>query len=262
MLLFMNEIFAVGWKDVIDIILVAYLIYAFYNLIRGTAALNIFVGILALYLIWKLVEAIGLNMLTEILGQFIGVGVIALIIVFQQEIRRFLLLLGSQRIIDNKHSRLFFWRILKEEKKTEYDHIVAACVDMSKTKTGALIVICSDKNELLDIQNTGVSLHADISKDLLMNIFYKNAPMHDGAVIIYKNLIRSAKCILPVSRKEDLPADMGMRHRAAIGVSENSDALTIVVSEQNGKISISLEGKIERGLTPEELSKSISEFLN
>ncbi|PLW91858.1 MAG: TIGR00159 family protein [Marinilabiliales bacterium] len=262
MLLFINEIFSIGWKDVIDIILVAYLIFAFYNLIRGTAALRIFLGILAVYLIWKLVEAIGLNMLTEILGQFIGVGVIALIIVFQQEIRRFLLMLGSQRIIDNRHSRFLFWKILKEEKEMEYENVVNACAEMSKTKTGALIVITSDKNELLDIQNTGLKMDAFISKDLLMNIFYKNAPMHDGAVLIHRNKITAAKCILPVSRRENLPADMGMRHRAAMGISENSDALSIIVSEQTGKISITKNGEITRGITTEQLSNTISEFLN
>ncbi len=261
MLLFINELFFIDWKDIIDIFLVAYLIYAFYNLIRGTAAINIFVGILALYLIWKVVESLGLNMLSEILGQFIGVGVIALIIVFQQEIRRFLLLLGSRRFIKDKKNNFLFKKILKADKKTEYQGLVRACEEMAKDKCGALIIIATDKDKLLDIQDTGVNIDAYISKDLLMNIFFKNAPMHDGAVIIHGNKIKAAKCILPVSQNEDLPDDMGLRHRAAIGISEDTEILGIIVSEQTGKISIAKNGKITRGVSAEQLCDAISDFV-
>lgn len=263
MLLFINEIFSIGWKDVIDIILVAYLIYAFYNLIRGTAALNIFLGILTLYLIWKLVDAIGLNMLTEILGQFIGVGVLALIIVFQQEIRKFLLLLGSQRIIDNrKRNRFLFWKInVHEELDTNIDELVDACVELSKKETGALIII-TDRNELADIQLTGIKINADLSKELLHSIFFKNSPLHDGAVIILKNKIVAAKCILPVSSKDDLPEELGLRHRAAIGITENSDAMAIIVSEQNGNISTAYRGHIKLNISDKQLKEELLTFVH
>ena len=261
MLLFINEIFAISWKDIIDIILVAYLIYAFYNLIRGTAALNIFLGIIALYLLWKLVDASGLNLLTEILGQFIGVGVIALLIVFQQEIRKFLLLLGSQRLIDNKHRKFLFWKIhIKDNEETNIAAIIQACTEMSKNKTGALIVI-TDKNELLDIQTSGIKIKANISKELLESIFYKNSPLHDGAIIISGNKILAAKCILPISNNDNLPDNAGLRHRSALGISENSDALTIVVSEQNGNLSTTKDGILNRALSPKELENQITQFL-
>lgn len=234
--------------DVIDILLVAVLLYQFYNLIKGTGAINIFLGIIAFYIIWKLVRALHMELLSEILGAFISVGFIALIVVFQPEIRRFLFLVGTPNFMSNKPKRFFFWRLrLVNPNQLEIHHIIDACKKMSETKTGALIVLAG-RNELKSFASTGEAIDARISAQLLENIFFKNSPLHDGAVIIFDNRIVAARCILPVSDKLDLPEGLGLRHRAAIGITEQSDALSIIVSEQSGKISISANGVLQQNL--------------
>ncbi|MEI6820568.1 MAG: diadenylate cyclase CdaA [Bacteroidota bacterium] len=248
--------------DLVDILLVAYLFYELYKLIRGTAAINIFVGILAIYLIWKLVRALEMTLLSEILGQFISVGVIALIVVFQPEIRRFLLLLGTPGFIRKKPRRFMFWKInLLNENILSIDPILQACQRMSNNKTGALIVIAR-KNELQTFVNTGIMLDASISTPLIETVFYKNNPLHDGAMIIIDNKIRAAKCILPVSGNRNISNDLGLRHRSAIGITEQSDAITIVVSEQTGKISYCKMGQLTNDIQPAQLKNLLEEEFN
>ncbi len=241
--------------DVIDILLVAILIYYLYKLIRGTGALNIFLGMISIYIFWWLVRLFEMELLAEILGQFISVGVLALIVVFQPEIRKFLLILGTRSFLNAK-SRRFFSRLWHYERATSLpiNDIVGACEEMSNTRTGALIVLTRENN--LDIfLETGEILNARISRQLLETIFYKNSPLHDGAVIITDNQIKAARCVLPVSESTHFPAYLGLRHRAAVGVSEQSDALAIIVSEQTGRISWVKNGQMKRNIKPVELKE-------
>ena len=246
---------SVKWLDVVDIFLVAILIYQLYKLIKGTVAIRIFLGILAIYLFWKLVSAMQMELLSEILGQFIGVGVLALIIVFQQEIRRFLLLLGSQSPFGGPSfiKKIVSWS--KNEAKTtnlNINAIVRACFNMSRNKTGALIVITKD-SELKYHASTGDEIDAKLTASLLESIFFKNSPLHDGGAIIYNNRIAAARCILPVSDNQELPSKYGLRHRAAIGITENSTAVAIIVSEESGEISTARRGQLKTNLSTDEL---------
>jgi len=234
--------------DVIDIFVVALLMFQIYRLTRGTNALRIVAGILIVYLLWIVVRALKMELLSMILGQVIGVGVIALIIVFQQEIRRFLLLLGTQ-YTNRRHS--FMSRIFRPRGRgvnvvgQEWiETVVEASADMARTKTGALIVIARAVN-LLPIIEKGEKIDALISGPLIKNIFFKNSPLHDGAIVI-------AKCVLPSTERE-VPMEFGMRHRAALGASEATDALVIVVSEERGSISIARKGHISQNITPAHL---------
>ncbi|MCF8217821.1 MAG: diadenylate cyclase CdaA [Bacteroidales bacterium] len=244
--------------DIIDILLVAYLLYALYNLIKGTAAINIFVGIIAFYLIWQIVKAAQMELLSEILGKFISVGVLAVIIVFQQEIRKFLLLMGTPNFINRKSHGLFFWRTTSENKDNlNVDVVISACQQMANQKIGALIVV-THKHELEEVQQTGIYMDAEISSQLIVTTFYGDNPLHDGAIIIHNNRIQAARCILPVSRRTDFPSVYGLRHRAALGVTEQTDASAIIVSEQTGEIAYAHRGRITPNLKAEVL-KSILE---
>ncbi len=232
--------------DILDIVLVAVLLYYVYQLIRGTAAINIFIGIAIIYLIWKLTVAVQMELLSDILGKFLGGGFIALIIVFQQEIRKFLLMVGSTNFASKKNFAKRFKFLSNtdnlEEVTTDVKSIISACVDMSKTKTGALIVI--ERNNHLDLlKQTGDTMQAEVNKPLLNSIFYKNSPLHDGAIIIEDNLITATRVILPVEKDIDIPARFGLRHRAAIGVTMRYDALALVVSEETGQISYLKDGE-------------------
>lgn len=247
--------------DIVDIVLVAVLLYYVYKLVRGTVAINIFLGIAIVYLIWKLTVALKMELLSDILGKFLGGGFIALIIVFQQEIRKFLLMVGSTNFASKKG----FFKNLKFLKSddlitTDVESIVAACVDMSKTKTGALIVI--ERNNNLDlIRQTGDSMHAEVNKPLLSSIFYKNSPLHDGAIIIEDNMITATRVILPIEKDISIPSRFGLRHRAAIGVTMRYDALALVVSEETGQISYIKNGEFVLYETPERLVDMIREDL-
>jgi uncharacterized protein (TIGR00159 family) len=239
--------------DIIDILLVAFLLYELYKLIKGTVAINIFIGIVAFYLLWKLVDALKMEMLSEILGGFVGVGVIALIIVFQQEIRRFLLLLGNPDFFRKMPLRFLFskWKASKSL-LLDINAIVDSCEEMANKNVGALIVVIK-QNELELYIKTGETIDAKISKSLIENIFFKNSPLHDGAIIIDKGRIKAARCILPSTEKTKFPVNLGLRHRAAVGITEQSDAITIVVSEQTGQISYSKSGKLTTNVKPNEL---------
>ncbi len=247
-------LFSLRIVDIIDIILFAILLYEIYNLVKGTAAIRIFIGIIAVYLIWKMVKALQMQLLTEILGQFISVGVIALIVVFQPEIRQFLLMVGNTKIIKNQRKRFLFWRFkIDNPVNLNIDKIVKACQKMAETKTGALIVI-AQQNELVQYIATGQAIEAKISEVILETIFFKNSPLHDGAVIVNGAGIRAARCILPVSNKSTIPPYCGLRHRAAVGITEKSDAIAIIVSEERGDISYAYEGKLFEKVTPSDLS--------
>ncbi len=248
----------IGISDIIDILLVAYLIYAIYKLVKGTVAINIFVGLVSIYFIWKLVGMLQMRMLSEILGQFISVGVLALIIVFQQEIRSFLLMLGKLSFGRRRSVSKLFHKLGTEADTLNIEAIITACINMSETLTGALIVI-SRKNELIEVLESGEEINAVISAPLIESIFYKNNPLHDGAMIIRNNKIISARCVLPVTKNPNFPAEYGLRHRAAMGLSENTDALTIIVSEQTGKFAYTDKGELHTKISISEIKEKLEE---
>ncbi|MBL7929109.1 MAG: TIGR00159 family protein [Bacteroidia bacterium] len=254
----------VRWLDVIDVLITAFLLYKVYDLLKGTVAINIFLGIIAIYILWWLCSRVlDMKLLGGILGQFIGVGVLALIIVFQQEVRRFLILLGSKNIFKNSRiARRFFIKGFQfdSESKTDLKPILKACTSMSKTKTGAIMVI-ERKTDLNFYAETGDVLNADLSKRAIESIFFKNSPLHDGAIIISGNKIKAARCVLPVTDNTELPAQYGMRHRAALGITEQSDAVAIIVSEETGAISVAVDGKIQTNIDPEDLEQHLHEIL-
>jgi diadenylate cyclase len=250
---------SIRFLDVIDILLVALLLYELYNLIKGTAAINIFLGIVSIFLLWQLVRLLEMELLSEILGAFISVGFIALIVVFQPEIRKFLLLVGTPTFLSKRRKRFFFWRFnFSNGPVLDIDPIVKACHKMSVNRIGALIVI-ADQNQLEEYIESGVPLDAHISEQLIESIFYPNSPLHDGAMIISNNRVKTARSILPVSKKTELPAFIGLRHRAAVGITERSDAIAIVVSEQTGKISYSKSGSLKLDLSAAELKNALEE---
>ena len=245
------------WLDLVDILMVAIIMFQLYKLVKGTVAIRIFLGILAIYLFWKIVEALQMELLSEILGQFIGVGVLALIIVFQQEIRRFLLLIGNNSFFSgNKKGKLF--SLLKSSEahneKLNINQLVIASKYLSKTKTGALIIL-DLYSELKYYSTSGEKINAVISAAIIESIFFKNSPLHDGGAIIENNRITAARCILPVSENQEFPAHFGLRHRAAAGITEASRSLAIIISEETGKISIAKEGRINYNITIEELTE-------
>ena len=248
--------------DFLDIILVAVLLYQLYRLIRGTVAINIFIGIFIVYLFWLVVKALNMELISTIFGQVIGVGVIALIIVFQQEIRRFLLILGSRYISNERFSfdNIFSTVTLASKLKLDINTIVKACKRMSATKTGAIIVV-KRRSVLSAIIESGDILNADCSSRMLESIFFKNNPLHDGAVIIEGKKIIAARCVLPTSENIYLPARYGMRHRAAIGMTERNDSLVVVVSEETGEISLANSGEIKTNLKSEDLKELIEQEL-
>jgi uncharacterized protein (TIGR00159 family) len=243
-----------GVLDLIDILLVAFLLYQLYRLVKGTVAINIFIGVAAIYLIWKVVEAFQMELLSEILGQFIGVGVLALVIVFQQEIRRFLLVLGST---DFTRGNRFFKQFIKaEQEEVEVDEIVAACINLARTNTGAIIVV-ERKSQLGFYSETGTLIDGDLSSRLLESIFFKNSPLHDGAVIVHGNKIVSAGSILPITERTNIPRRFGLRHRAAMGVAEKTDALAIIVSEETGDISMACGDEFDNKIKTTELRNKV-----
>ena len=234
-----------SFLDALDILLVAILIYYIYKLLKGTVAINIFLGIAFIFLIWKITQILKMEMLSNILGYLLSGGVIALIIVFQQEIRKFLLMIGTTNVT----SRTQFLKQLKFLKseitlETDSDTLLSACQKMSKTKTGALIVI-ERTNSLDFLIKTGDNMNAEINEVLLESIFYKNSPLHDGATIIRDNYVVATRVILPISDSINIPSRFGLRHRAAFGVSEKTDAVCLLVSEETGEISYIKDGSFE-----------------
>jgi diadenylate cyclase len=240
--------------DIIDIVLMALIMFQLYRVIKGTSAASIFLAIFFIYLFWLIVKALNMQLISSVLGQVIGVGVIALIVVFQQEVRRFLLVMGNRYLTNNRFSlsRLFFHVKDDPGGLKIAEEIVRAAESMASKRIGCLIVV--GRQSRLDLFTEGGEIiKAKISAELLETIFFKNTPLHDGAVLIDQNIILAARCPLPVTDRYSLPPRFGMRHRAAIGMSENSDALVIVVSEETGHISVADNGEIRENLTPNEL---------
>lgn len=252
---------SIGWLNLFDILLVSLLLYQVYKLMKGSVAVRIFGGFLSLYLLYLVVRAAQMELLTSILGTFMEVGVIAAIILFQQEIRKFLLLIGKSTSLnrDNFYKSLFIWR-RAESFQYNITPIIDACKAMSGTATGALIVFSRD-SELKFYVDSGDRLDAEISSRLLLSIFNKYSPLHDGAVIVHNGKVSAARCILPVSENDNLPAQYGLRHRAAIGMSEITDTIIIIVSEETGQMSIARNGYIWHNLTPAELKRKVNEYL-
>ncbi len=245
--------------DVVDILMVAIIMYYIYKLIRGTQATSILAGILVIYVAWIVARAFNMELMSGILGSVVSVGLIALIIIFQSEIRKFLQTLGSRSQQTGPLSVIY--KLLSPAKSKHenidnvIDPIVSACGSMSASLTGALIVIKQD-GSLDDIIATGVEIDANIDPSLIKNIFFKNSPLHDGAMVVGGGRIVAAKCVLP-STKSEVPLSFGMRHRAAMGLCEESDAIVVVVSEETGAISVAQNGKIRRGLSETELKAEL-----
>ena len=256
--------FDFGIKDAIDILLVGLLLYYVYRLMRASRSLNVFVGIAIFIVIWLMVsQVLEMKLLGTILDKLVSVGVIALIVIFQEDIRKFLYNLGAQRRL-KLLTRLFTPHHSKdknaEQLKRDIMPIVMAAMQMSKGKVGALIVI--ERNRpLADIVSTGEVVNADINQRLIENIFFKNSPLHDGAMVISHHRIQAAGCILPVSHNLDIPKELGLRHRAALGMSQESDAVIVIVSEETGGISIATGGKFRLRLSAEELEAVLTEEL-
>ncbi|MCX7743216.1 MAG: diadenylate cyclase CdaA [Flavobacteriales bacterium] len=261
----MNTLFiTVGLLDIFDILLVAVLLFQVYQLVKGTAAINIFFGILSIYILYLIVDALQMRLLSQILGQFIGVGMIALIIVFQQEIRRFLLFIGSTGLQGRfRFIRRFIPKSFQQFGKQfiDWDELENGLNELSNTKTGALIVLLKN-SELKFYIRSGVQMEAKLSAPLLTNLFFKNSPLHDGAIIVKNNMIKAARCILPLTEKSDFPSHLGLRHRAAVGVTEHSDAIAIIVSEQTGQVSLAYHGNLYLNLQIPELMKMVRKFMN
>ncbi|RVT98323.1 TIGR00159 family protein [Mucilaginibacter limnophilus] len=246
--------------DVIDVLLVAALIYQLYNLIRGTIAANIFIGLAVICALYFVVRALQMQLLTGILGNFMNVGIIAIVVVFQQEIRRFLLLVGKNASLQRNRAWWQYFFGKAEVEKNNYARIkpiIDACKSMKQTRTGALIVFARIYDEQV-YQNSCELMDARISKRLLESIFQKNSPLHDGAVIIAENRIKSASCILPLTEKTDLPAQFGLRHRAGIGITEANEASAIIVSEETGEISYAKQGRVKMNISFAELEKLLN----
>ena len=252
-----NDLLNFNVLDIIDIILVALLLYYVYKLIKGTVAINIFFGIVIFYLFYLLVEVLQMRMLSNLLGGFMSVGIIALIVVFQPEIRKFLLMIGSTNLRKNG-SLMKRFNFLKTQvtNTSDAETIVKASVKMGSSKTGALIVI--ERNNNLDfLVETGDEMNITVTQPILESIFFKNSPLHDGAIIISNNIIKATRVILPVNNEKNIPSHFGLRHRAAIGISEKTDALAIVVSEETGLVSYVNNGEFVIFKDPLELTKKL-----
>ncbi len=255
--------FDFGIKDIIDILCVALILYYIYRLMKESRSLNVFIGIMVFVLVWLFVSQIlEMRLLGSILDKLVSVGVIGLIVLFKEEIRKFLYQLGAHQHVK---SFLRFFQHKDANNKEEEDKetilpIVWACMDMAKGKVGALIVV-ERATPLEDIVNTGETIDADINKLLIENIFFKNSPLHDGAMIISKKRIKAVGCILPVSHNMDIPKELGLRHRAALGISQDSDAIAITVSEETGRISVAIKGQFRLRLSAEELEAILAKEL-
>ena len=253
---------SISIKDIIDIILVAFLLYYIFRLMRESRSLNVFIGIMVFIVIWLFVsQVLEMRLLGSILDKLVSVGVLAIIVLFQEEIRKFLYSLGAHQRVSN------FMRFFGSKHKNEHADkksimpIVMACMNMARQKAGALIVI-ERMAPLDDIISTGDLIDANINQMLIENIFCKNSPLHDGAMIIRKQRICAAGCILPVAHDQDIPKELGLRHRAALGISQASDAIAIVCSEESGRISVAIKGTFHLRLSAEKLESLLTEELS
>ncbi len=245
-----------GLKDAIDILIVAMLLYYIFKMMKESGAIKIFSGLVAFVVVWIVFRLIlDMRLLGAIMDKFMNIGILVIVILFQEEIRRFLIELGSR----NRWKFLLniFHKNEKEEIKPYVMPIVYACMSMAKTKTGALIIV--ECNTPLDkYAKTGEPINADVNSRLIENIFFKNSPLHDGAMVISNNRIEAASCILPVSHNTDIPKSLGLRHRSALGLSQETDAIAIIVSEETGNISVAQNGKFQLALSGKDLEDILS----
>ena len=247
-----------GVKDLIDILLVAFFLYKTYQVMKTSGTLAIFSGVVSFIVVWILIShVLEMKLMGAILDKFISVGFVVLVVLFQDEIRRFLLVLGSHRGWKFL-SKLFSKRDPNSENESKFvAPVVLACMNMAKKKTGALICI-QQEMELTVYEHTGEMFNADVNARLIENIFFKNSPLHDGAMIIADHRIKDAGCILPVAQNASLPKEMGLRHRSGLGMSLETDAIVIIVSEERGKISVAHKGNLSVNVTAEELQQILS----
>lgn len=260
-LLFQIFFIEVSWIDILDVLLVSIIIYKLYKLLKGGVAVKIFLGILFTYAVFLIVKASGMELLRSILGQFMGVGFLAAFILFQQEIRKFLQMIGKNTAQNNNLIKDWFSKT-KPGARSELNlaPIIDSVKIFSQTNTGALIVF-RKTSELRFYSESGDTLDAELSKRLLISIFQKNSPLHDGAVIISNGRIRAARCIIPISENDKIPAHMGLRHRAAIGLTEVTDAVVLIVSEETGSVSIAYNGEIYYNLNKSEIRGKLRSFI-
>ena len=248
--------------DIIDIALVASLAYYIYRLVKGTNIILIFWALLILLVVWRAADLLGMRLLGALLSSIVSVGLIALIVIFQPEIRRFLLFVGTKTQIDESFwKRLRFWKhnIQNSKQSVNYEAYINACMHMSQSKTGALIIF-KRRNEVDDLIATGERIYALASSALIEALFFKNSPLHDGAVIAHGNAILAARCILPVTSRLDIDPNLGLRHRSAIGVTEQLDVLSVIVSEETGAISYAVGGEIHHDISPVELRQALEKY--
>ena len=261
---FFREILNFSIVDVLDIILVATLLYYAYKLLKGTVAINIFIGIILIYLLWRGTVLLEMELLSSIIGGFMSVGIIALIVVFQPEIRKFLLMVGSTNL-SKKGSFLekikFFKNQKLERDTTDIKSVISACYNMSETKTGALIVI-ERSNNLNFLGNSGDEMNITVTQPILESIFFKNSPLHDGAIIISNNIIKATRVILPINSDIKISSKLGLRHRAAVSITEKTDAVAIVVSEETGKISYLKSGEFIQFSSEDEIVKILEKDIS
>lgn len=249
-----------GIKDILDILIIAVMLFYIYKMMKSSGTLSLFYGVLIFFVLWVLAaEIFNMRLTGSILDKFMGIGLIVLVVIFQDQIKRFLIDIGS-------HGRMkYFRKLFKHDERIETRRkditgVVYACMSMSKTKTGALIVF-QRKIPLRNYEDTGDIIDADVNVRLIENIFFKNSPLHDGAMIIADYRIKSVGCILPVSHDMDIPKTLGLRHRAALGMSQATDAVCVVVSEETGNISVAMDGKFHIKLTAPDLDRILSESL-
>lgn len=252
---------AIRIVDVVDVVIVAVLVYSLYRMIKGTNVMLIFWALLVMLIAWRVADALGMRLLGAILSAVASVGLIALVVIFQPEIRRFLLYLGTKTQLDQSlWQRLQFWRRnMQKNKGVNYEAYINACMHMSQTKTGALIIF-RRQNEVEELVETGEKIDAPASSALIETIFFKNSPLHDGAMIVRGNTILAARCILPVTSRLDIDPNLGLRHRSAIGVTEQLDVLSVIVSEETGAISYAVGGEIHHGVSPVELRQAMEKY--
>ena len=247
--------------DVIDILIVAVLVYYIYRMVRGTNVMLIFWALIVLLVSWRVADLLEMRLLGALLGGVASVGLIALVVIFQPEIRKFLLFLGTKTQLDESWlQRLQFWRHQQQVSKgNSYEAYVNACMHMSQSRTGALIVF-KRKNEVEELIATGERIDALASSPLIEALFFKNSPLHDGAVIAHGNQVLAARCILPVTSRLDVDPNLGLRHRSAIGVTEQLDVLSVIVSEETGSISYAVDGEIHHDISPVQLRQALEKY--
>jgi diadenylate cyclase len=250
--------FEFGIKDFIDIFLVALILYSIYKIMKTSGSLNVFYGVLIFIVVWLIVtQVLEMKLLGGIMDRLVSVGVLALIVLFQDEIRRFFFNIATNNKLKGM-IRMLSGNDKRHTERADIMPLVMACMNMSKQKVGALIVI-EQSVPLIDIARTGDQIDANINQRLIENIFFKNSPLHDGAMIIGNKRIKAAGCILPVSHSMSIPKELGLRHRAALGISQETDALAIIVSEETGNISVANQGNIRIRLSAEELERILTE---